>query len=114
MRRAPAADAAPAAALAADGRADSGDHARASHAYRSGGGARQAAAREYETSAGTPRDRQRNALIVSMLAYAGLRPIEDRGCVWGDVQDRTLHVFATKTGRPRDVDLLGPLAQEPR
>jgi integrase len=68
--------------------------------------------REYETSVGTPRDRQRNALIVSMLAYAGLRPIEDRGCVWGDVQDRTLNVFATKTGRPRDVDLLAPLAQD--
>jgi hypothetical protein len=34
--------------------------------------------RAYETAVGTPQDRQRNALIVSMLAYAGLRPI-DRG-----------------------------------
>jgi integrase len=68
--------------------------------------------REYETSVGSPEDRQRNALIVSMLAYAGLRPIEDRGCTWGDVHDRTLHVFATKTGRPRDIDLMAPLAHD--
>ena len=68
--------------------------------------------REYESSIGTPRDRQRNALIVSMLAYAGLRPIEDRGCTWGDLQQRTLHVFATKTGQARDIDLLAPLAQD--
>ncbi len=68
--------------------------------------------REYETSVGSRRDRQRNALIVSMLAYAGLRPIEDRGCTWGDLRDHTLHVFATKTGRARDVDLIAPLAQD--
>ena len=47
-----------------------------------------------------------------MLAYAGLRPIEDRGCTWAEVHDRTLHVFATKTGRARDVDLIAPLAQD--
>src|ERR1039458_2294959 len=35
--------------------------------------------REYEASVGSDRERQRNAVIVSMLAYAGLRPIEDRG-----------------------------------
>ena len=68
--------------------------------------------REYEAHVGTPRDRQRNALIVSMLAYAGLRPIEDRGCAWGDLNNRTLHVFATKTGRARDIDLVAPLAQD--
>jgi len=68
--------------------------------------------REYEASVGSPRDRQRDALIVSMLAYAGLRPIEDRGCAWGDLHERTLHVFATKTGRACDVDLIAPLAQD--
>lgn len=68
--------------------------------------------RAHKTSVGTPQERQRNALIVSMLAYAGLRPIEDRGCTWGDLQDRALHVFATKTGRARDVDLVAPLAQD--
>ena len=56
--------------------------------------------------------RQRNRLIVSLLAYAGLRPAEDRGCVWGGLRDRTLHVVASKTGRARDVDLLAPLAHE--
>jgi integrase len=68
--------------------------------------------RAYETLVGTPRDRQRNALIVSMLAYAGLRPIEDRGRTWAELHDRTLRVFATKTGRARDVDLIAPLAQD--
>jgi integrase len=68
--------------------------------------------REYEAAVGSRRDRQRDALIVSMLAYAGLRPIEDRGCIWGDLRGRTLHVFATKTGRARDVDLIAPLAQD--
>jgi integrase len=68
--------------------------------------------RAYETSVGTPRDRQRNAAIVSMLAYAGLRPIEDRACTWGDLKNRTLHVYATKTGRARDIDLVAPLAQD--
>lgn len=56
--------------------------------------------------------RARNALIVSLLAYAGLRPVEDRGCTWGDVRGRTLHVVASKTGRPREVDLLAPVAQD--
>jgi integrase len=68
--------------------------------------------REYETPVGSPEDRQRNALIVSMLAYAGLRPSEDHGCTWGDLNSRTLHVFATKTGRARDIDLVAPLAQD--
>jgi site-specific recombinase XerD len=36
--------------------------------------------REYEAHVGSLRERQRDALIVSMLTYAGLRPIEDRGC----------------------------------
>jgi integrase len=67
--------------------------------------------REHEAPVGSPRDRQRDALIVSMLAYAGLRPVEDRGCTWGELRDRTLHVFATKTGRARDIDLVAPLAR---
>ena len=67
--------------------------------------------------AGRPADelgwwRQRNALIVSMLAYAGLRPVEDRGSTWKDLHARTLHVVASKTGRTRDVDLLAPLADD--
>lgn len=68
--------------------------------------------RAYGASVGSPLERQRNAVIVSMLAYAGLRPSEDRGVTWADAQDRTLHVFATKTGRARDVNLIAPLAQD--
>lgn len=56
--------------------------------------------------------RERNATIVSVLAYAGLRPAEDRATRWGDIHDRTLHIESTKTGRPRDVELLAPLAQD--
>jgi integrase len=68
--------------------------------------------RAYSSPVGSPLERQRNALIVSMLAYGGLRPIEDRGTHWSDVRDRTLHVYATKTSRERYVDLLSPLAQD--
>ena len=50
--------------------------------------------------------------MVSLLAYGGLRPSEDRGATWGDLRGRTLHVVASKTGRARDVDLLSPLAQD--
>jgi integrase len=56
--------------------------------------------------------RQRNVTMLSLLAYAGVRPVEDRGARWDDVRGRTLHVLATKTGRARDVDLLAPLAQD--
>jgi len=56
--------------------------------------------------------RHRNATMVSLLAYGGLRPSEDRGATWGDLHGRTLHVVASKTGRARDVDLLAPLAQD--
>lgn len=56
--------------------------------------------------------RPRDAMIMSLLAYAGLRPLEDRSAHWGDLRDRTLHVYATKTGRARDIDLLAPLAQD--
>jgi integrase len=56
--------------------------------------------------------RERNAMIVSLMAYGGLRPVEDRGSAWTDLQGRTLHVVASKTGRPRDIDVLAPLAQD--
>jgi integrase len=56
--------------------------------------------------------RPRDAMIVSLLAYAGLRPVEDRGARWADARDRTLRVAASKTGRVRHIDLLSPLAQD--
>src|SRR5450755_263276 len=43
--------------------------------------------------------RHRNAMILSMLAHGGLRPVEDCGSRWDDLEGRTLHVVATKTGR---------------
>jgi integrase len=54
----------------------------------------------------------RDATLVSVLAYAGLRPGEALDLRWGDVLDRTLLVSAPKTGRRRNVRLLGPLAAD--
>ena len=62
--------------------------------------------------------RARDAALVSILAYAGLRPGELRGLRWRHVQERTLIVHAPKTRRhsvvPRTVRLLAPLAQDLR
>lgn len=52
---------------------------------------------------------QRDATIVSVLAYAGLRPGELRGLRWRHVGERTLLVDAEKTGARRSVRLLAPL-----
>jgi integrase len=64
----------------------------------------------------------RNAALISVLAYAGLRPGEALALTWGDVRDRTLlidkasdgqgGVKPTKTGQSRTVRLLGPLAAD--
>jgi integrase len=53
-----------------------------------------------------------DAVLVSVLAYAGLRPGEALGLRWGDVRERTLLVNAPKTNSTRTVRLLGPLAQD--
>jgi len=64
---------------------------------------------------------ERDAAIVSVLAYSGLRPEEVRGLRWSDVGERTLLVEraaagsgikATKTGAIRSVRLLAPLAED--
>ncbi|MEK6273161.1 MAG: tyrosine-type recombinase/integrase [Actinomycetota bacterium] len=52
---------------------------------------------------------QRDATIVSTLAYGGLRPGELRGLRWRHVGERTLLVDAEKTGTRRSVRLLAPL-----
>ncbi len=63
----------------------------------------------------------RDATLVSVLAYAGLRPGEALALTWAHVRERTLLVEnalslgtieGTKTGRRRTVPLLGPLAQD--
>lgn len=51
----------------------------------------------------------RDAVLVSLLGYAGLRPQEARGLRWRDVRDQTLLVKAPKTGTTRTVRLLAPL-----
>jgi integrase len=62
--------------------------------------------------------RPRDAVFVSLLAYAGLRPQEARALLWAHVGERTLTVHAPKTRRhrtqPRSVKLLGPVAQDLR
>ena len=42
---------------------------------------------------------RRDGTLVSVLAYAGLRPDEATSARWGDLGDRTLHVHASKTDR---------------
>jgi integrase len=64
---------------------------------------------------------ERDAAIVSALAYSGIRPEELRGLRWSDVRERTVlieraaagsAVKATKTGQIRSVRLLAPLAED--
>jgi integrase len=54
----------------------------------------------------------RDATIVSVLAYSGLRPGELRELRWRHVRERTLLINAAKTGRRRTVRLLIPLAED--
>lgn len=56
--------------------------------------------------------RQRDAVLISLLAYAGLRPQEARGLTWGHVRENTLLIDAPKTGQRRTVRLLSPLRQD--
>jgi integrase len=56
----------------------------------------------------------RDATLVSVLGYAGVRPQEALGLRWRDIGDRTLAVFAPKTQTRRTVRLLAPLAQDLR
>jgi integrase len=81
--------------------------------------------RAYELPApGTSETRRRDALIVSLLAYAGLRPGEVRAAGFGDARDKTILVQraanpdgtikATKTEQHRSVRLLAPLVQDLR
>jgi integrase len=63
----------------------------------------------------------RDATLVSVLAYAGLRPGEALALRWGDVRDRTVvveraaslgEIKSTKTGAVRAVKILAPLAND--
>jgi integrase len=73
---------------------------------------------------GTPGTRSRDALIVSVLAYSGLRPGELRGIRWSDIGEGTIlvqratnpdgSIKVLKAGQRRSVKLLTPLAQDLR
>ena len=65
--------------------------------------------------------RLRDATLVSVLAYAGLRPGEALALMWGHVRQRTLLIESavslgelrdTKTGQRRTVRVLAPLAHD--
>lgn len=67
------------------------------------------------------RDLIRDATLVSVLAYAGLRPGEALALTWARVRERTLlvegavslgEIADTKTRRRRTVALLAPLAHD--
>ena len=68
--------------------------------------------------------RARDALIVSVLAYSGVRPGELRALRWSDVREHTItaqrgtnpdgSVKATKNAQRRSVRLMAPLAQDLR
>ena len=55
---------------------------------------------------------QRDAMLMSLLAYAGLRPGEALALTWASLRERTLLVHATKTHSTRTVRLLAPLAAD--
>ncbi|MCW2986834.1 MAG: site-specific integrase [Conexibacter sp.] len=55
---------------------------------------------------------ERDATLVSVLAYAGLRPGEALSITWGSVGNKTLTINASKTGQRRSVRLLAPLAAD--
>jgi integrase len=71
---------------------------------------------------GRRRHGERDATLIGVLAYAGLRPQELLALQWSDVRERTLlidkaadgqgGVKSTKTRHSRTVRLLGPLAQD--
>jgi integrase len=72
---------------------------------------------------GTPYTRHRDATIISVLAYAGLRPGEALALQWGDIRERTIHIQraaalgeikGTKNHVTRTVRLLAPLAADLR
>jgi integrase len=54
----------------------------------------------------------RDATIIALLAYAGLRPQELRALRWGHLRERALVVNAEKTRTRRTVRLLNPLAAD--
>jgi integrase len=72
---------------------------------------------------GTPYTRHRDATLVSVLAYSGVRPQEALALTWGDLREQTIlveravsgrKIKSTKTHKARTVRLLAPLAADLR
>jgi integrase len=57
--------------------------------------------------------RLRDATLVSLLAYSGVRP-ESEGVTltWDKIGDKSIRIDATRTGRTRFIKLLAPLADD--
>jgi integrase len=73
------------------------------------------ARRAYSAPApGTAYTRHRDATLLSVMAYAGLRPHEAWILTWSDLRERTLLVYSPKTDHTRTVRLLAPLADDLR
>jgi integrase len=81
--------------------------------------------RRYELPApGTPQTRHRDALIVSLLAYTGIRPGELRALRWSDIGENTItiqrganpdgSIKSTKTETRRTIRLLAAPTQDLR
>lgn len=58
------------------------------------------------------RGRWQDAVIVSLMAYAGLRPGEATRAKWQHMGNRTLTVTASKTSRSRAVQLMEPVQKD--
>ena len=58
------------------------------------------------------RERVGDATLISVLAYAGLRPGEALGLRWGDLGPKVLHVYAPKTNTNRRVKVEPFLASD--
>lgn len=57
-------------------------------------------------------DKPGDAYLISVLAYAGLRPHETWWLDWTEIRDRTILARSSKTGRHRAVKMLAPLAAD--
>lgn len=60
------------------------------------------------------RDRPQDAVLLTLMAYAGLRPGEVTVARWQDLGQRTITVAASKTSRTRSVVLMDPVLSELR
>lgn len=61
---------------------------------------------------GTPYSRLRDATLISVMAYAGLRPNEARSLTWGKIGQTVIEPYDSKTNEWRTVRLLAPLAAD--